>query len=80
MSSRIPIITSAITSMPEVAGDAALLVNPTDLSEIKNAMLKIYVDENLRKHLIENGIKRKAVFNWDVSAKKLWESIEKCLS
>ncbi|MBC7861896.1 MAG: glycosyltransferase family 4 protein [Bacteroidia bacterium] len=79
MASGIPIITSDVTSMPEVAGDAALLVNPNEISEIKNALNKIYRDESLREKLIENGRKRKAVFDWDDSARKLWESIEKCL-
>jgi glycosyltransferase involved in cell wall biosynthesis len=75
MASGVPVITSNITSMPEVAGDAALLVNPNEISEIKNAMLKLYRDEQLRKNLVQNGIARAEIFSWDKSAQSLWNSI-----
>jgi glycosyltransferase involved in cell wall biosynthesis len=77
MSLGVPVITSNVTSMPEIADDAALLVDPYSIEEIKEAMKKIYYDENLRAKLIQKGILRSKVFNWDVSAEKLWESILK---
>ena len=77
MSCDVPVITSNVTSMPEVAGDAALLVNPFSVDEIKNAMLKIYKDEVFRNQLIEKGKIQKEKFSWDKTADKLWESIEK---
>ncbi|RLD55831.1 MAG: glycosyltransferase family 1 protein, partial [Bacteroidetes bacterium] len=55
MSCGAPVITSNVTSMPEVAGDAALLVDPFSVEEIKNAMLKIAKDNNLRNDLIKKG-------------------------
>lgn len=79
MYSGIPIITSNITSMPEVVADAALLVDPFSIDSIKNAMLKISADENLRKDLIEKGNIRKQNFSWQKTADGLWDSIEKCL-
>lgn len=79
MESQIPIITSNNTSMPEVVGDAALTVNPYEISEIQNALKEIYYNENLRNKLVKNGLKRKEIFSWDESAKQVWKSIEHCL-
>jgi len=77
MQSEIPIITSNVTSLPEIAGDAAIFVNPYEVSEIKNAMLKLYANKALRTELIEKGKTRKDLFSWDKSADLLWQSIEK---
>lgn len=79
MQSEIPIITSNVTSLPEIASDAALFVNPYEVNEIKNAMLKLRSDDNLRMKLIENGKQRKSNFSWDKSADLLWKSVEKAL-
>ncbi len=73
----IPVITSNITSMPEVAGDAALLVNPFSIKEIVRAMNAIYNDSNLCENLISKGRKRLELFQWDKSAEDLWNIIEK---
>src|ERR1035437_4029877 len=80
MNCDIPIITSNITSMPEVAQDAALLVDPFSVESIANAMLYIYKDEDMRNQLIEKGRKRKLDFSWDKTANALWESIEKAVN
>jgi glycosyltransferase involved in cell wall biosynthesis len=74
-----PVITSNITSMPEVAGDAALLVDPFSIASISHAMQQISTDENLRKSLIEKGNERKKFFTWQKSSDRLWESIEKAI-
>jgi len=79
MQSEIPIITSNVSSLPEIAGDAALFVNPSELNEIKNAMLKLRSDDKLRLNLIEKGKQRKNNFSWDRSADLLWKSVEKAL-
>ncbi|MBE9467910.1 MAG: glycosyltransferase family 4 protein [Bacteroidetes bacterium] len=78
MSCGTPVITSNVTSMPEVAGDAALLVDPFSVEEIKNAMLKIVKDNNLRNELIKKGFVQQEKFSWDKTAEKLWASIESC--
>ena len=72
-----PVITSNITSMPEVAEDAAILVDPFSVESIATGMLSIYNDESLRNSLIEKGRKRKLDFSWDKSADLLWKSILK---
>ena len=72
-----PVITSNITSMPEVAGDAALLVDPFSVDSISKAMIYLYKDKDMRNILIEKGRKRKPAFSWDKTAEALWNSIEK---
>lgn len=54
-----PVITSDILSMPEVAGDAACIVDPFNISQIKDGVLKIIEDANYRNELIDNGKKNK---------------------
>ncbi len=80
MNSEVPIISSHVTSLPEIAGNATLYFDPFSIEEIKNAMQTIYSDTKLRRQLIENGKKQRLHFSWDITAKKLWESIEKTLS
>jgi glycosyltransferase involved in cell wall biosynthesis len=79
MQCDVPVICSNTTSMPEVAGDAALLIDPFDVDEIKDAMIRIYTDEVLRKDLVEKGKKRKLFFTWERSAQLLWTGIRKCI-
>lgn len=74
------VITSNVTSMPEVASDAALLVDPFSVESIKGAMILIARDEPLRRSLIEKGKIRKHQYSWDITARLLWESIEKAVS
>ena len=74
-----PVITSNTTSMPEVAGDCALLVNPNSIDEIVNAMESIASNPTLRKELIKKGLEREKVYNWDKSAEKLWAILESVL-
>lgn len=77
MQAQVPIITSNVTSMPEVAGNAALLVNPLEVNEIKNAMLQIFQKPALRESLIANGNLQKQKFSWEKSGELLWDSILK---
>jgi len=74
-----PVITSNITSMPEVAKDAAVLVDPFSVDSIANGMNSVYTDENLRNSLIEKGRKRRMDFSWDKTADLLWESIKRTI-
>jgi glycosyltransferase involved in cell wall biosynthesis len=73
-----PIITSETSSMPEVGGNAVLYVNPQSVESIKNAMLSIYRDTDLRIKLIEKSRIRRQQFTWEKTADKLWQGIEKC--
>jgi len=66
-----PVITSNVTAMPEVAGDAALLVNPYDTGAIAAAIEKIYREETVRNALREKGIHRARAFSWEKTAKQV---------
>jgi glycosyltransferase involved in cell wall biosynthesis len=74
----IPVITSAVSSLPEVGGDAVLYVNPSSVDSISKAMLSMFCDANLRKGLIEKARIQRKKFTWEKSADLLWKSIEKC--
>ncbi len=77
---NVPVITSNVSSMPEIAGDAALLVNPFDYNSIADAMYILNSDSSLRNNLITKGIERKNLFTWDKTSNLLWNSIENVLS
>ena len=79
MKCKTPILTSNVTSLPEVGSDAAIYTNPESIDDIANCMSIIYTDEKLRNQLIEKGQKRLKDFSWDKSAKLLWESIQKTI-
>jgi len=73
-----PVITSNVSSLPEVAGDAALLVNPYSIEEITDAMEKIITDVPFRQKCIELGRKRAALFTWKKTAIEFLRIIKTC--
>lgn len=77
MNCDVPVITSNVTSMPEVAHDAALYADPFSVDSIAEAMIMIFSNTTIRNALIEKGRKRKLDFSWDNSAKALWRSMER---
>ena len=64
-----PVITSNITSMPEIAGSAALLVDPTSSEDIAEKMKQLHHDDTLRKELIKRGLERSKMFSWSMTAR-----------
>lgn len=79
MNCDVPVITSNCTSMPEVAGNAGLLINPHSDDEIANAMLQIATNAELRAQLIDNAKVQRQKFSWDKSAVDLWNGMMKCV-
>jgi len=73
MECEIPLITSNVSSMPEVAEDAAILVDPYEVKDIANAMLQYFEAEDLRKEKIELGRLQRKKFSWDKSAESMYE-------
>lgn len=65
-----PVVTSNTSSLPEVAGDAALLVDPNEPIQIVDAILKIIGDAKLREELIQKGKERAKQFSWERTAKE----------
>jgi glycosyltransferase involved in cell wall biosynthesis len=76
MRSGTPVITSNCTAIPEIAGNAALLIDPFNTAEITNAMVNIYSKKELRDELIKKGLKQSDKFSWDKSAERTWEVIQ----
>lgn len=75
----VPVICSNVTALPEVAGEAALFVNPESEEEIADAMYNLSKYPELRQSLIIKGREQRKKFSWDNTAAKVWSSIEKAL-
>jgi alpha-1,3-rhamnosyl/mannosyltransferase len=71
MVNGVPVLTSNVSSMPEVAGDAALLVNPLSIDDIADSLRTLLQDESLRQALAVAGQERAQRFNWKESARRL---------
>ncbi|WGQ11091.1 glycosyltransferase family 1 protein [Pedobacter gandavensis] len=71
MACGVPVITANTSSMPEVAADAALFVDPLDYHQIKDQMITILNDSELAVQLKEKGLKRAAEFTWKAAATQL---------
>lgn len=80
MSCGVPVITSNVTSMPEVVENAGVLVNPFSIGEIKDALLKISNNEGFRKELSDKSLVQAKKFSWKKTGDLLWESINKTIN
>lgn len=79
MSYGVPVITSTVSSMPEVAGDAALLVNPYDVEALADSLYALLTDTALRQRLIERGYQQTQAFSWTTSAQQLLQLYDRLL-
>ncbi|MCG2660220.1 MAG: glycosyltransferase family 4 protein [Kiritimatiellae bacterium] len=70
MQSGAPVVASNVTSIPEVAGNACLLVDPLDMEGVAGAIIKLIEDGKLRERLAALGLARAAMFGWDKTAKE----------
>lgn len=78
MSLGVPTITSNVSSMPEVAGDGALLINPDSVKELYEAMKTLLENKQLYNELKEKSLKRARLFSWEKTAKetvKVYEDV-----
>ena len=66
-----PVVTSNVSSLPEVAGDAAICIDPRELDVLTDAIGELLTDARLRASLIERGYARAAAFTWDAAAEQL---------
>jgi glycosyltransferase involved in cell wall biosynthesis len=80
MNAGVPVICSNTTSLPEVGGNAVLYVDPFSLTQIKDAMIRIYQEKELRESLVEKGFVQRQKFSWDKTAELLWGSIQICVN
>jgi len=79
MAAGIPALTSAKTSMEEIAGDAGLYFDADNFEDIAEKMMLIYKDESLRKRLVDRGRERASAFSWQQSAQLMWDCISKAV-
>jgi len=75
-----PVITSSVTSMPEISGNAAVLVDPRKPLQIATALSKIIHSDSLKKSLILKGRVRSKIFSWEKAARKTLEVLRKAAS
>lgn len=68
MACGVPVLTSTATSLPEIAGDAAVLVDPMDVESIAHGLVRIASDESVRVELRGRGLRRSRDFSWDRTA------------
>jgi glycosyltransferase involved in cell wall biosynthesis len=77
-----PVVTSNSSSLPEVVGDAGLMVPPTDSEALATAILQVLQDDNLRESLHIRGLQRARSFSWHETAertRKAYEQVGKSL-
>ena len=68
-----PVVTSNVTSLPEVVGNAAVLVNPENVFEIMRALHRVLTDKGLRDRMKERGYQQAAKFSWEKSVRRILE-------
>jgi glycosyltransferase involved in cell wall biosynthesis len=74
-----PVVTSRLSSLPEVVGDAAVFVDPWSTSDIADGLERALTDEPLRAELRRKGLERVKSFSWDRSVKAIHEGYLKAL-
>lgn len=75
-----PVITSNRSSLPEIAGDAAILIDPENNAELENAIQNMLKDHSLRERLIRKGLERAGNYTWEECAKKTIDVYKKVLN
>jgi glycosyltransferase involved in cell wall biosynthesis len=73
MARGVPVLTSNLSAMPEVAGDAALFVDPFDVESIADGLRKLTGDPGLRTALSQKGIERAKTFTWNKAVRETWQ-------
>lgn len=80
MQAKVPVITSNVSSMIEVGGNAALLVDPTSIEAISTAMQKVYDQPSMRESMIEKGLVHCQQFTWEIATDIVEQALESCLN
>ncbi len=80
MACGIPVITSNTSSLPEVVGDAGIMVDPTDINSLSDVMCKVIKDKELRLRMRKMGLERSKLFSWEKAAKEILVIYDEALS
>jgi glycosyltransferase involved in cell wall biosynthesis len=73
MASGVPVITTDVSSLPEIVGEAGILVPANNVEALYGAMIAVLGDEDLRRKMINKGIQRAAKFTWEQTAKLTYQ-------
>ena len=73
MAHGVAVLTSSVSALPEVSGDAALLVDPADTNSITKGLCRLIEDGTLRAELVKKGLARCREFTWDKAVEKTWK-------
>jgi glycosyltransferase involved in cell wall biosynthesis len=80
MACGVPVLTSNCSSLPEVAGEAALLVNPHNTTEIADGLIQLITNVTLRRQLVERGYRQLQTFSWPKAAAQVLEILENVIN
>ena len=72
MAHGVPVVTSKRSALPEVAGDAALLIDPQDVDALADALSRLACDDALREDLARRGLERASTFTWESAVERTW--------
>jgi glycosyltransferase involved in cell wall biosynthesis len=72
MAAGTPVVTSNRSALPEVAGGAAMLVDPENTEALASALRELIADDDLRRSLAESGVRRASDFSWDRAVRETW--------
>ncbi len=76
MACGVPVVTSSVSSLPEVAGDAALLIDPLDTGALAQALARASQDADLRQDMVTRGLAQAAKFTWERAARQLLDAFQ----
>ena len=73
-----PVITSNTSSLPEVVGDAGIMIDPYDVDTLAKSMYQILTNDELKNDMVKKGLERAKMFSWEQAAKetsKMYEEV-----
>ena len=79
MAQGCPVITSNVSSLPEIVGDAAVQIDPRNTTELGQAMIRVLTDDKLKREMSFKGVNRATLFSWDTTAAKYVEVFDRVL-
>lgn len=75
-----PVVTSNTSSLPEVVGDAGIMIDPNDIDGLAKAIYRVITDKDLRESMVKKGLKRAKKFNWEKTAEETLKVYKECYS
>jgi glycosyltransferase involved in cell wall biosynthesis len=80
MACGVPVVTSNTSSLPEVVGNAGIMVDPHDINSLSEAMANVLKDKELRHRMSRDGLKRSKMFTWEKTVSEVLKIYNEVLS